>query len=139
MKRRNRERAIFDSNFKVPRDPKRGCAETFDSFVEASKTAPGVVGGLTNVSSSSDASVDLLWVEVKPINITASKKMIALLNRFAIVPTDCSFSCCHFDTVTFLLEVNLSVLHDVDMEDDDEENTGKDTNSKSGGSDAVNM
>ena len=60
QKRRNRVRAIFSSGLKASRSPKRGHAAPFAMFVEAAQEDPGVTVGPVNVTSSSEAVIDLL-------------------------------------------------------------------------------
>ena len=139
QKRRNKIRAIFASGLKVSRSPKRGYAASFATFVEAAQAAPGVTGGPVNVTSSSDAAVDLLWEEVKPIINAVSEKMNSLLGRFGVSQDARSCLCRQFDTVLDLLEVYLSRLPrdgGVDMDDDD---TPAASISNNGGSGGVNM
>ena len=137
MKLHNRTRATLSRNLKVSRDPKKGCAATLNSFVEAARPALGVIGEPMDLNGSSNEAV-VLWVEVKPIINAASEKMKDLLNRFTVSPAVRSCLYRQFDAIAVLVEVFLSVLPHVDLEDEDEENTVDDANSRSGRSDDVN-
>lgn len=147
QKQRNKVKAIFSSGLKVSRDPKRGYAASFATFVEAAQAAPGVTGGPVNVMSSSDAAVNLLWEEVKPIINAVSEKMNSLLGRFGVSQDAQSCLCRQFETVSDLLEVYLSKLPrdgGVDMmvneeEDAEEDDTPAASSSSNGSSGGVNM
>lgn len=139
QKRRNKIDAVYASNLKVSRDPKKGYAATFSTFVDAAQATTGVEGGPVDVTSTSDAAVDLLWVEVQPIINAVSEKMIPLLDRFDVTPAARSSLCRQFDSVSDLLEVYLSKIpRDGDMEVDEEDATPA-TSSSSNSSGGVDM
>ena len=59
QKRRNKINAIYASNLKVSRDPKRGRSATFATFVDAVQAITGAIGGFVDITSSSNRTVYL--------------------------------------------------------------------------------
>ena len=131
-KRDRKVKAIFASNLKVSRDPQKGYAATFDSFVEVGRVASvGEPGGPVDVNMTDEAAVDLLWNEIGPIINAATTKMTSLLRRFGVKPAAMSPFCRKVESISELLKVYLAKLpkdsgvdmaEGLDNEDNDEDN-----------------
>eukprot|EP00957_Ditylum_brightwellii_P005404 412194-Ditylum_brightwellii.AAC.1 len=96
--------AVFESNLKVSRDPKKGHLATFSSFVESANLSDGAAGGQCNIALDNKPAVEQLWKHVSPIINCVATKMEPLLNKFGVSSESMSPFCCHFAEASNVLE-----------------------------------